>query len=369
MTIHRAEGLEFDVVVLPALDRPLLRPPPAPVHLLRRSPLAPIDAVHRSVAAGVRRLAPELEDGHQQELARRLRDDLSVLYVALTRARQALYSVARAASRRRRRPREERREILSFAEILRRSTLGVECVAPVDVAESRSRTLYVAGDAAAAASSIAAARSAIGGERQRRLPLTPRERATPRRALRACRGARRPPSRGSDARGRDPERRDRDRGFRRGLARDRGCPGGSRRRRNRAHLAVSRAREWLLAGNRSLERVERRRRFAAPVGGRIVAGELARSLDLHRGARSAEGVDRQSRPWTRGDGATRCRRQPRPTADRGRGSALRARAGSGGAESEQGLKRCAKTPYIEASGDSHATTKSSSTSTSSAGWD
>ena len=33
MTIHRAKGLEFDAVVLPALDRPLLRPPHAPVYL------------------------------------------------------------------------------------------------------------------------------------------------------------------------------------------------------------------------------------------------------------------------------------------------------------------------------------------------
>jgi hypothetical protein len=39
---------------------------------------------------------------------------------------------------------------------------------------------------------------------------------------------------------------------------------------------VAAAREWLLAGDRTLTRVDRRRRFAASVGGRVVAGELAR---------------------------------------------------------------------------------------------
>lgn len=39
---------------------------------------------------------------------------------------------------------------------------------------------------------------------------------------------------------------------------------------------IAAAREWLLAGGLRLEQVDRRRRFAASVGGRVVSGELAR---------------------------------------------------------------------------------------------
>ena len=50
MTIHKSKGLEFDAVVLPDLDRALLRYQGSPVLVDRESPLDPVLASHRSAA-------------------------------------------------------------------------------------------------------------------------------------------------------------------------------------------------------------------------------------------------------------------------------------------------------------------------------
>ncbi|HEX2464211.1 MAG TPA: UvrD-helicase domain-containing protein [Thermoanaerobaculia bacterium] len=274
MTIHRAKGLEFDVVVLPALERELLRPPHAPVYLLRRSPLAPVDAVHRSVAAGVRRLAPELEVGHQQELARRLRDDLSVLYVALTRARQALHLWVEPASAAA--PGREGREPPSFAAILRATLTGKTDLPASAVSEEDGAPLYRVGDRERVAASIASRRLAQKGGRQGELALSGRASDSGRRALRPAVSLDdlAPPGPVRAAAILGPSSADgieskHDWGAIEASMAGRGekSPPGS---------PVAAAREWLLAGDRTLTRVDRRRRFAASVGGRVVAGELAR---------------------------------------------------------------------------------------------
>ena len=89
MTIHQAKGLEFDAVVLCELDRKLL----AVLHtldVLRPEPTAPIESVFRSTNKATRDLVPVLEEANLQGRSRRLRDDLSALYVAMTRARHAI---------------------------------------------------------------------------------------------------------------------------------------------------------------------------------------------------------------------------------------------------------------------------------------
>jgi hypothetical protein len=291
MTIHRAKGLEFDVVVMPALDRPLLRPPHAPVYLLRRSPLAPVEAVHRTVAASVRRLARELEDGHRQEAARRLRDDLSVLYVGLTRARQALHlwveprpSSTGAA--------DSARDGLSFAGILR-STLvrrsggefeaaagdadrdGVSDGVEVDCGDGAT-ILYRCGDRAAVARSIASARLASGSERQQRLPLLDGRHRELRGALRPAIaldelsvGAETSASAILALAGADDTTRGSEWNEVEAAMASRGEGAAER-------PAIVQARRWLFAGGARLEQLHRRRRIAVSVGGRVGAGELER---------------------------------------------------------------------------------------------
>jgi ATP-dependent exoDNAse (exonuclease V) beta subunit len=278
MTVHRAKGLEFDVVVAPALERPLLRGTDAPVYLLRRSPLAPVDAVHRTASAAIRRLAPELEEGHRQERARRLRDDLSVLYVATTRARHALHlwveppSAGDASSR----------PVASYAAILRQ-TLGGAGARPAPATgglDDGGAVLYRQGDLGAAAAAIASARAAARGARQASLPLTARpapgerpaalrpavsieELSAPgvERAGEVLAGALGTPASPGEPRWGELET---------WLATGRSDVGAL------APAAVADARRWLLADGRRLGRVERSRRFVCSIGATTVTGELPR---------------------------------------------------------------------------------------------
>ena len=88
MTIHAAKGLEFDIVVLPELHASWR----ADLTWLieRAEPAGPVTAVFHSDARGAR-LSPRLERARQQQLARERFEDLCTLYVAMTRARSALY--------------------------------------------------------------------------------------------------------------------------------------------------------------------------------------------------------------------------------------------------------------------------------------
>ena len=102
MTVHASKGLEFDAVVLPELDQ--LWQQDSNVFYWRREgddPERRIDLVSRSVskltlraflAAGL----PEPTELHEMAQERGMRDELSVLYVALTRARYSLQLVIHA---------------------------------------------------------------------------------------------------------------------------------------------------------------------------------------------------------------------------------------------------------------------------------
>lgn len=100
MTVHQSKGLEFDIVVLPELDVPLVRERPAPL-TYRPEPAARITRAFPPVKKSLRELLEdqtELMLAHEQLSAARWRDAYSGLYVALTRARHALHLLVKPDS-------------------------------------------------------------------------------------------------------------------------------------------------------------------------------------------------------------------------------------------------------------------------------
>jgi ATP-dependent helicase/nuclease subunit A len=125
MTVHQAKGLEFDAVVLPQLDVPLKSRSTQPLPLRAAGGAGRITHVLPYVKKEVRPLfresVPELELAVQQSEAAMLRDALSGLYVALTRARHALYMIVA--------PDGSRRSTAQSPAMLVRDALAPEAVA------------------------------------------------------------------------------------------------------------------------------------------------------------------------------------------------------------------------------------------------
>lgn len=93
MTIHAAKGLEFDIVVLPDLDQPLLGQNDQVV-THRENHIGPVDIVCRYVDQSLRPLLPRnIADAFEEAETRRATEALCVLYVSLTRAIHALHMI------------------------------------------------------------------------------------------------------------------------------------------------------------------------------------------------------------------------------------------------------------------------------------
>ncbi len=93
MTIHAAKGLEFDIAVLPELHTGWRADLSWVVE--RAEPAGPVTGVFHSDARRAR-YSPQLERARHQQLARERFEDLCTLYVAMTRAKNALYLLAPA---------------------------------------------------------------------------------------------------------------------------------------------------------------------------------------------------------------------------------------------------------------------------------
>lgn len=118
MTIHKSKGLEFDAVVLPEIDRKLGNK--FAVLMDQPDPTGPIEAVYRYAGESARAASAALAEVYAQQRGRRRQEDLCALYVAMTRARQGLYLIAKPLTK----PDGKiRKPGLCFAGILR-DTLG-----------------------------------------------------------------------------------------------------------------------------------------------------------------------------------------------------------------------------------------------------
>lgn len=91
MTVHQSKGLEFDIVLLYDSGKSLTKLQSTSLVSSRENPLAAADRVSPSASKTLRLISPELQEMYFQTCAAKLKEELSVLYVALTRARQGLY--------------------------------------------------------------------------------------------------------------------------------------------------------------------------------------------------------------------------------------------------------------------------------------
>jgi ATP-dependent exoDNAse (exonuclease V) beta subunit len=92
MTVHRSKGLEFDEVIVVSLDDNWGKVT-ASWGMVRTDPTEPPQMVALLGNADIRRWIPELTVFERDERRRRLLDDLSAFYVAVTRARRGLHLV------------------------------------------------------------------------------------------------------------------------------------------------------------------------------------------------------------------------------------------------------------------------------------
>jgi ATP-dependent exoDNAse (exonuclease V) beta subunit len=95
MTVHKAKGLEFDAVILCDLEGPMAQVRDALALAVRDEPTAPVRAVLPPGTRELREMCPPLQEAYCQAQQSRLRDALCSLYVAMTRARSALYLILR----------------------------------------------------------------------------------------------------------------------------------------------------------------------------------------------------------------------------------------------------------------------------------
>lgn len=135
MTIHQSKGLEFDVVVLPQLHLGLERGSESgPALPLRDCDSGSILRIYPRVGASGQALLQELRQASDQVWAAGLRDGLSSLYVAMTRARYALHLVIPAD------PAGRPSQAKSAARLLR------SALVPGEVAVSGDQALFEVGD-------------------------------------------------------------------------------------------------------------------------------------------------------------------------------------------------------------------------------
>eukprot|EP00752_Nemacystus_decipiens_P013504 g11962.t1 len=144
MTIHASKGLEFDVVVLPDLDATLSGQDARDLIVLDRdSPIDPVRGVYRRVPSRLAGLTPELEQAHEQRAYEKRTEDLCLLYVAMTRAKQGLHMLIRPLKQGKNgKPTTSGLTNLSYAGVLRQALRG-----DTEEGFSGGERLYESGDA------------------------------------------------------------------------------------------------------------------------------------------------------------------------------------------------------------------------------
>ena len=125
MTIHKAKGLEFDIVVLPELDQKVLSRTP-PVVVGRPRPFDPVDRVCAYAKKEVQLvLPPDLLQMHEDWKTQTLNEWLCGLYVAMTRAVHSLYMITEPSVK------DPEKAPKTYASLLRNALAGGQPLQPL----------------------------------------------------------------------------------------------------------------------------------------------------------------------------------------------------------------------------------------------
>ena len=89
ITIHQSKGLEFDIVILPELEYGFSAT--ADLLVERESIAGPISTIVRGASSKIAPFFADTKRMREDDLVRQVREDLCLVYVAMTRARQGLY--------------------------------------------------------------------------------------------------------------------------------------------------------------------------------------------------------------------------------------------------------------------------------------
>ena len=93
MTVHQAKGLEFDAVILPELDNPLTRQSGQVVADVRQISEPPNAMTRYLGSKSWHFLSRDWQNAFGRQAAGAMTEALCLLYVAMTRPRQAIYAV------------------------------------------------------------------------------------------------------------------------------------------------------------------------------------------------------------------------------------------------------------------------------------
>lgn len=91
MTVHQSKGLQFDAVILPDLDKPLCNMQKQNVLIERDGPVGSIMHIARHVNKHTTEMFDDLNTMYVHHEREQVRESLSLLYVAMTRAKHALH--------------------------------------------------------------------------------------------------------------------------------------------------------------------------------------------------------------------------------------------------------------------------------------
>lgn len=93
LTIHKAKGLGFDVVILPQLNVPF-HPRQGDRHIVKRNESGEIDWITQVPSKNIVQLDTTLSQLAEENIDREIFESLCLFYVACTRAKQGLYLIA-----------------------------------------------------------------------------------------------------------------------------------------------------------------------------------------------------------------------------------------------------------------------------------